>query len=313
MNRWIWIALAGAVFLAVCAVALGPRAVTVGAGQQAVVERDGGAEVLDAGLHIVGAFAGQVTVYDVFFERLHRIEAAVVADACPVAVELVYNVGDVIAFHESGGDFGAIGGLDAEVRQSLAGMEVRLDAPLGDVATALRADVSGAVPEGLEILRVNMDPGPCAPEPPRVVMQRGERIALENIGALGAERVPLGEVALVSGDDGRFDLERAVATYDVVDAARVRACFGDTPDLVANVVGNVVQQSVRMGVGTGMSRDIAATLGALDEADPGGRIAQMRDDCGLRIGGLDLSEAALWPVVHVVDCGETPDAAVCLE
>lgn len=290
MKRWIGIALTLVVFLVGWSVWLWQSFVTVLPGQQAVVERDSGVEVLEAGSHIVSPFGATVTLYDVLFERQHVVGAPLMVEGCAVALLLTYNVGDVLAFHEAGGDFGAMAARDAEVVAVARTADLSLRAPMAEALAELRAEVQAVAPAGLEILRVAADLRGCPAEavepvspPPEIVREAMALVQSDApLGEIGAE---IFELELLSRDDARMTLSGAVATFDVVNAEQAEACFGTIEERAGLRVERVVAAGLRDAAGTHARANVPEAFAALE--------LEFGADCGLRIGPVDFSGARL--------------------
>ncbi|MEX3016393.1 hypothetical protein [Gymnodinialimonas hymeniacidonis] len=295
MGRWVWIGGAACVALVLYAVWLWQGFVTVQPHQQAVADRGDTLDVLEPGVYVVGGLVRDVTIYDVFLERQHRVADPVMVDQCPVTFLVTYRVGDVLAFHMDGGDYDAIAGQDAALRALMEAADLSLAQLRGPDMDALRVAVQEAAPPGIEILRLTADVGACAgaataaDDVPEVEVVREAMELVQAEADLGELRVEIFDLPLLSRDDARLELTGAVASFDLADADWARTCFGDFETMPGLQVANVVEAGLREVAG---SHDRVDVPGAFATLTPP-LAPRLEADCGVRIGPVDFSAARL--------------------
>lgn len=305
------IAALGAVGYGVSQTVWFPQAFSVGPGDQAVLTTsDGTVSVLDPGVHVYNAARDEVALYATFWERTHLVPDALSVGDCPATVSVVYNVGDVLAFHNGGGDFAAIGAVDAEFRAVFPEGVADFGAPVTDALGVARAHLREVMDSGLQVIHLSADFGDCAPPPPRIVTIRDALPPIASAAPLGAERADMDVVNLVTADDARLEISGAVATYDVLDPAATESCFGTNfEDMAPDVVIVSVFAALRRSVGTRPQAEVAqAVQEAMAPLDS--RVAQLRDGCGIAVGPVDVSAATVTRLI-AVNCDDTPDAEAC--
>ncbi|MEJ6392377.1 SPFH domain-containing protein [Gymnodinialimonas sp. 2305UL16-5] len=284
--------------------------VTVGPAQRAVLS-EGGAVVslLDPGLHAYNRATQQLTIYDAHVSQQLRVRGAVMVEDCPADVTVTYNIGDVLVFHQSGGNADQIAAMVSTIRGVLADMDLRLDTPLGEAMNAVRQELREIASDGMNISHVAADLGECAPPPPRILTDRVERLPIELGGVLGAQRADMPDLELFMTDSVRLQLLNAVATYDVVDPNLSATCFGErgADTIVTDFTAGRLRYRLASYPSTELTTGFEAVAEALESEG-----ADLVEQCGVEVGAIDVSDAVLWRIERV-NCTETPEAEICLE
>lgn len=301
-------ALLGVAYVGVSSLLWKPVTVTVMPQEQAVLTGvDGTLSVLEPGVRSYNAAREEVTVYDTTTQREHVVPAALTVEGCAADIGVWYNIGDVRAFHTSGGDFAVIGAVDAPLQDVLDGAAAGFGDPVTQALGAAHDHVRQDLIHGLRIIRLTADFGDCAPVPPRIAVIRETLPAVANAGTLGEERAAIAAVNLITADDVRVEGAGAVATYDIIDQAAFTSCFGTGGPAADQMIARIAGQGLRRAAGRRPMAEFAEAVTAPAQDD---RVAQMRADCGTGLGAVDFS-AAVFTQLTSVNCDDMPDVQAC--
>ncbi|OAN77455.1 hypothetical protein A8B78_14200 [Jannaschia sp. EhC01] len=142
-----------------------PAYVTVQPGQEAVVLMgEDVVEVLGPGPHRVDMQRNSVVTYQTMFERTYEMPEPLPVAGCPASVAIYYNVGDVVAFHQAGGDADAGAGFGTEVRRLASELTNFSDDPRSEMQVYLRTQLDGTFINGMALTALIVNLEGCEPE-----------------------------------------------------------------------------------------------------------------------------------------------------
>ena len=274
---------------------------------QAVVTRDGEiARIEEAGIRYFDPDVEEVTLYDVYVEKLHKFDHPFEIIGCPAETKIVYRIGDVVHFHATGANDARIGELEEEIEEALGRVSPDSENPGTDGAILVHDLMNDLDLSGLQVLRTIIDLGKCGPQPPRMEWREMPLPPLETKGSIAEFQFGPSKVEVISADNQRVVIDNLVGSYGRTDADKIRTCFGDSdPSLRLEPVN-----SARIREATGyLNLDEFSGLPQRMLAESG-YAEQMMEDCGISLGAIDFSQAT---VIHriPINCDESPREPEC--
>lgn len=277
---------------------------------QAVVTRNGEIiRVVGPGLHQRNPLSETVHQYDVLWERQTVLQGPFEIANCPAQVSLIYQIADVVAFHEAGGEDAGFPVSPNRIAAILASVPDTSQTPGNDAALALRDALAATPAGGLEIRRAGVELGACTPQPPRIETRWEAMPSLPTLGQRGTERARPASLRVAIADGSAVEIDGVVLTYDIEDRARFETCFQDA-EQARRRLDSVARNTLRVAIGQSPElplteavanwRQAVETLGIEREAN-----------CGIRFGAMDFSDARVARLVDI-NCDETPDEAECV-
>lgn len=228
---------------------------------------------------------------------------------CPADVALFYLIDDVVAFHEAGAGFGPIETLVPRVGDILSQVPQDSDAPGPEARRLLFEALSEERPGGLRVLATGVDLGGCGPQPPRIETRREQLPALETVGVVGRERIPLPTFEIYFTDGERIEVDGAVATYDVIEEGLLSGACHASAASAQNAITRDVIHYVRRLMRSESSDSFPDITDRLPEAIDDGS-AHYRTECGIELGAVDFGATVLTRLTPI-NCNEAPGAPEC--
>jgi hypothetical protein len=133
---------------------------TISPEQDAVVLRLGEVDrVVGPGLHFRLPIVEQVVVYETVWERQLILRGPFEFAGCPVQVEAVYSIGDVLKLHEVGSEMAALHILKEWIRNTMAAS--RSGTTVEEVTLQMRRELGDLRPAGLRVSYLSVIPEKC--------------------------------------------------------------------------------------------------------------------------------------------------------
>ncbi len=274
---------------------------------EALILRDGEVErKAGPGMHAHIPMVEQVVLEPVLRERQFLYETPFELQGCKADLSVIYRIGDLEAYHSAGRDTTVLANKRGEIQTALDDMPdlssfAGSEKPYAKQIASHLQQFSGPLAGGLHInaVQVQLEEG-C--EPKRIVREQPlAPIGEAQVGELAPFRALPSSLIVTTADAVELRIENFVATYAIVDELRVEQCFGQNRDLVASRVESFAARALGEVIRKMPVAQLSEIPSKLRKAMQENELGR----CGLAIGGVDFSKAAVAERT-VVNCDETP-------
>ena len=258
------------------------------------------------GMHARIPLVEELVIEPVLRERQFLYETPFELQGCKADVSLIYRIGDLEAYHSSRRDLTVLANKRGELQTALDGVPdlssfAGSQKPYAKQIASHLQQFSGPLASGLYVnaVQVRLEEG-C--EPKRIVREQPlEPIGGQQVSELAPYRALPGTLLVTTADAVELRIENFVATYDIVDELRAEQCFGQNRDLIGTRVESFAARALSEIIQKMMVGQLSEIPIKLKEALRDNEL----DRCGLAVGGVDFSNAAITERT-IVNCDETP-------